>query len=276
MSSDCTHECSACSENCSERTAESFLKSPREGAHIGKVIAVISGKGGVGKSLVTGLMAAELQRKGHRAAVMDADVTGPSIPQMFGVHEKAEGGEGYILPVRSKSGVQLMSMNSLLPNETDPVIWRGPIIANIVEQFWTTVAWQDVDYMFVDMPPGTGDVPLTVFQSLPISGVLVVTSPQELVGIIVEKAVHMAAMMNKKVLGIVENMAYFTCPDCGAQHSVFGESRVAEAAEKFGIPNVARLPLDPALAKACDEGRIEEVRAEGITALADYIERGAY
>jgi Mrp family chromosome partitioning ATPase len=276
MSENCTHNCSSCSESCSDRQAESLLKAPHAGTHVGRIIAVVSGKGGVGKSLVTGLMASEMQRRGHSAAVMDADVTGPSIPQMFGVHDKARGGENYILPATSATGVKLMSMNILLPNETDPVVWRGPLIAGVVEQFWTDVVWGDVDYMFVDMPPGTGDVPLTVFQSLPVSGVLVVTSPQELVGMIVEKAVNMAEMMHKKVLGIVENMSYFTCPDCGAQHSVLGESHIDIAAAKYGIAHVAKLPIDPAIAKACDDGRIEDVKLEEIAELADYIERGEY
>lgn len=276
MSENCNHDCSNCTESCSERDPKSFLKAPHEGSYIGKVIAVVSGKGGVGKSLVTSLLASEMQRRGHSAAVLDADVTGPSIPQMFGVHEKARGGEDFILPAVSAGGVKMMSMNILLQNETDPVVWRGPIIANAVEQFWTEVVWGDVDYMFVDMPPGTGDVPLTVFQSLPVDGVVVVTSPQELVGMIVEKAVNMAGMMKKKVLGIVENMSYFTCPDCGAKHSVLGVSHVAEAAERFGIEKVAKLPIDPAVAAACDAGRIEDIREEGITELADYIERGVY
>lgn len=277
MSENCSHDCSSCSSGCSSRDPASLIKPPHEGAHIGKVIAVVSGKGGVGKSLVTGLLAAEMQRRGHSAAVLDADVTGPSIPQMFGVHERAMAcGDNCILPARSETGVQMMSMNILLPSETDPVVWRGPVIAGAVEQFWTDVAWEDVDYMFVDMPPGTGDVPLTVFQSLPVNGVVIVTSPQELVSMIVEKAVNMAGMMDKRVLGIVENMSYFTCPTCGAKHSIFGESHIGEIAGRFGIGQVARLPVNPAFAAACDDGRIEDLLVNDLTEFADYIERGAY
>jgi Mrp family chromosome partitioning ATPase len=276
MSENCSHDCSSCGESCAERDPKSFLKPLHAGSAVGKVIGVVSGKGGVGKSLVTSLLAAEMQRRGHRAAVLDADVTGPSIPQMFGVHEQALGGEDYILPVQSGSGVQMMSMNILLPNETDPVVWRGPVIAGAVEQFWTDVIWDNVDYMFVDMPPGTGDVPLTVFQSLPVNGVVVVTSPQELVGMIVEKAVHMADMMHKRVLGIVENMSYFECPDCGKRHSVLGESHVDEIAEKFGIAQVAKLPIDPAFARACDAGQVETLRPDSMREFCDFIERGAY
>ena len=276
MSDNCTNDCSSCGESCAERTAPNFLKPLHEGAAVGKVIAVVSGKGGVGKSLVTGLLASEMQRRGHRAAVLDADVTGPSIPQMFGVTGPATGGENFILPMQSETGVQLMSMNLLLEKATDPVVWRGPVIAGAVEQFWTDVIWDDVDYMFVDMPPGTGDVPLTVFQSLPVNGVVIVTSPQELVGMIVEKAVNMAGMMDKKVLGIVENMSYFECPDCNKRHNIFGESHIDEIASRFGITQVAKLPIDPSFAAACDAGKAETLRPEDIIAFADYIERGAY
>ena len=275
MSENCNHDCSSCAENCESRQ-QSFLKPLHEGSAVGRVIAVVSGKGGVGKSLVTSLLACEMQRRGHRAAVLDADITGPSIPQMFGVHEGARGGENFILPVTSRGGIQMMSMNVLLPKETDPVVWRGPVIAGAVEQFWTDVIWDDVDYMFVDMPPGTGDVPLTVFQSLPVNGVVVVASPQELVSMIVEKAVNMAGLMNKRVLGIIENMSYFTCPDCGKKHSVFGESHIDETAARFGIGQVAKLPIDPAYAAACDAGEIESLKVPELTELADYIERGAY
>ena len=271
-SSNCNHDCSSCAENCSSRSPESFLKPLHEGSRVGKVIAVVSGKGGVGKSLVTGLLACEMQRRGHRAAVLDADVTGPSVPQMFGVEGPARGGESFILPCSSMGGIQMMSMNLLLPHTTDPVVWRGPIIAGAVEQFWTDVLWDDVDYMFVDMPPGTGDVPLTVFQSLPVNGVVVVTSPQELVGMIVEKAVNMAGMMNKPVVGLVENMSYFVCPDCGKRHSIFGESRIDETAQHFDIPVVAKLPINPGYAAACDEGRIETVEVPELGELADTIE----
>lgn len=273
----CTHDCSTCGEACAhEHEAESMQQPLRPGSRVDKVIAVVSGKGGVGKSLVTSLLACEMQRRGHRAAVLDADITGPSIPQLFGVHEGARGGENFILPVETKTGIQMMSMNVLLPKETDPVVWRGPVIAGAVEQFWTDVIWNDVDYMFVDMPPGTGDVPLTVFQSLPVNGLVVVASPQELVGMIVEKAVNMAGLMNKRVLGLVENMSYFVCPDCGKRHSVFGESHIDETAKRFGIEHVAKLPIDPAYAAACDAGQIESLKVPELTELADYIERGAY
>ncbi|HIQ78484.1 MAG TPA: Mrp/NBP35 family ATP-binding protein [Candidatus Scatomorpha intestinavium] len=272
----CTSDCSSCGENCPSRKQQSFLKPLHDGSAVGRVIAVVSGKGGVGKSLVTGLLAAEMQRRGHRTAILDADVTGPSVPQMFGIHEMARGGEDFILPVSSSTGIQMMSMNVLLPHETDPVVWRGPVIAGAVEQFWTDVVWDNVDYMFVDMPPGTGDVPLTVFQSLPVNGVIVVTSPQELVGMIVEKAVNMAGMMNKRVLGIVENMSYFVCPDCGRRSSIFGESHINETAARFGIGHVAKLPIDPKVASACDAGKIETLNMPELTGLADYLERGAY
>ena len=220
-SENCTNDCSTCGENC-EHAAESLQQALRPGARVDKVIAVVSGKGGVGKSLVTSLLACEMQRRGHQAAVLDADITGPSIPQAFGVHGGAMGGEDFLYANRTRTGIEIMSINLLLPNETDPVVWRGPVIAGAVTQFWTDVQWENVNYMFVDMPPGTGDVPLTVFQSLPVAGVVVVTSPQELVGMIVDKAVNMADMMHVPVLGIVENMAYYTCPDCGKQHAIFG------------------------------------------------------
>ena len=271
-STNCNHDCSSCGADCSSRTAESFLKKLHEGSSVKKVIAVVSGKGGVGKSLVTGLLACEMQRRGHRTAVLDADVTGPSVPQMFGVEGPARGGEDFILPLKSMGGIQMMSMNLLLPHTTDPVVWRGPIIAGAVEQFWTDVIWDDVDYMFVDMPPGTGDVPLTVFQSLPVNGVVVVASPQELVGMIVEKAVNMANMMNKQVVGLVENMSYFTCPDCGRKHSIFGDSHIDEIAQRFGIPVVAKLPIDPNYAATCDEGKIELLEVPELRELADTVE----
>ena len=267
----CTHDCSTCGENC-EHAAESLQQALRPGARVDKVIAVVSGKGGVGKSLVTSLLACEMQRRGHQAAVLDADITGPSIPQAFGVHGGAMGGEDFLYANRTRTGIEIMSINLLLPNETDPVVWRGPVIAGAVIQFWTDVQWENVNYMFVDMPPGTGDVPLTVFQSLPVAGVVVVTSPQELVGMIVDKAVNMADMMHVPVLGIVENMAYYTCPDCGKQHAIFGESHIEAIAAKHGIPNTAKLPIDPAIAAACDAGRIEDVQGDWLSSLADAIE----
>ena len=252
--SECTHDCSTCGEACASREPESFLKPLHEGASVKKVIAVVSGKGGVGKSLVTSLMASEMQRRGYNCAVLDADITGPSIPKSFGIHQHATGTEEYLIPVTTHSGIQVMSINLILQDETEPVVWRGPVIAGAVTQFWTDVMWTDVDYMFVDMPPGTGDVPLTVFQSLPVNGVVVVTSPQELVQMIVKKAYNMAQMMKVPVLGIVENFSYLECPDCGKKISVFGESHVDEVAGELGIPVFAKLPIDPAKASAADAG----------------------
>ena len=271
--SECTHDCSSCGKDCAERTAESFRKNLREGASVKKVIAVVSGKGGVGKSLVTCLMATEMQRRGFNCAVLDADITGPSVPKSFGVHEHCMGTDEYLLPVTTHSGMQLMSMNLLLENETEPVVWRGPVIAGAVTQFWTDVLWQDVDYMFVDMPPGTGDVPLTVFQSLPVDGIIIVTTPQDLVGMIVEKAVHMAEMMHIPVLGLVENMSYFKCPGCGREHAIFGESRVEALAKRFGIAHWARLPIDPAVTAMVDAGEVESVSGEHISSIVDAIEK---
>ena len=271
--SECTHDCSTCSQNCSERTAESFRKPLREGASVKKVIAVVSGKGGVGKSLVTSLLASEMQRRGHNCAVLDADITGPSIPKSFGIHEHCMGTEEYLLPVTTHTGLQIMSMNLILENEREPVVWRGPVIAGAVTQFWTDVLWQDVDFMFVDMPPGTGDVPLTVFQSLPVNGIVIVTTPQDLVGMIVEKAVNMAGLMNIPVIGIVENMSYFKCPDCGKEHAIFGESRVEELAKEYGIPHVAKLPIDPVITTMVDAGEVESVTGSYVSGLIDVIEK---
>ncbi len=272
--SDCTHDCSSCSQNCGERTApSSFLKELNPYSHVGKVIAVVSGKGGVGKSLVTSLLAAESQRRGHRCAVLDADITGPSIPKSFGIREKATGTDEFLLPVTTATGIQVMSINLILEQDTEPVVWRGPVIAGAVTQFWTDVLWQDVDYMFVDMPPGTGDVPLTVFQSLPIDGVVIVTTPQDLVGMIVAKAVNMAGMMNVPVLGLVENMSYFKCPDCGKEHAIFGESKAAELAKLYGIPHYARLPIDPEITAKVDAGKVEFVSGELVSGLLDDMEK---
>ena len=231
----------------------------------------MSGKGGVGKSLVTGLMAVLAQRNGDKAAILDADITGPSIPKMFGVHDKAMGCEDGILPAESRTGVKMMSVNLLLENDTDPVVWRGSLISGTVKQFWTDVVWGEVDYMFVDMPPGTGDVPLTVFQSLPVDGIIVVTSPQELVGMIVEKAVNMAKLMNVPVLGIVENMSWVACPDCGKKIFPFGESRTAQVALEHGVPLLAQLPLDPALARECDTGVIELFNEDWMNPVMDAV-----
>ena len=257
MTQNCSHNCESCSENCSERTKESLLEKPNEMSHIKKVIGVVSGKGGVGKSLVTSLLAVQAQRNGYKTAILDADITGPSIPKAFGLHGHAEASEWGLFPVKTANGIEVMSLNLLMKNETDPVVWRGPLISGAVKQFWTDVVWGDVDYMFIDMPPGTGDVALTVFQSIPVDGVVIVASPQELVGMIVEKAVNMAKLMDVPVLALVENMSYITCPDCGKEIRVFGESHIDEIAEKHGVDTVAKLPIDPALAAACDAGTIE-------------------
>ena len=273
--SECTHDCSTCGKDCADRTAESFRKSLRKGASVKKVIAVVSGKGGVGKSLVTCLMASEMQRRGFNCAVLDADITGPSIPRSFGVHEHCMGTDEFIYPVTTPSGLQLMSMNLILENETEPVVWRGPVIAGAVTQFWTDVMWRDVDYMFVDMPPGTGDVPLTVFQSLPVDGLVVVTTPQDLVGMIVEKAMRMSELMDIPVLGLVENMSYFKCPDCGKEHFIFGESRVAALAEQYGVGHYVRLPIDPDITAMVDAGKVEAVSGAHIAPMVDAIQKEA-
>ncbi|MBQ7646876.1 MAG: P-loop NTPase, partial [Clostridia bacterium] len=240
--SDCNHNCSSCSADCKSRNAESMLEQPHEMSHIKHVIGVVSGKGGVGKSLVTSLLSVILQRRGYKVGILDADITGPSIPKIFGANQKAEGSEYGIFPVETSSGIKIISANSVLEHDTDPIIVRGPIIAGTVKQFWTDVIWGDVDYMFVDMPPGTGDVPLTVFQSLPVDGIIIATSPQELVSMIVEKAYNMAKLMKIPVLGIVENMSYFKCPDCGSVHKIFGESRIDETAKKLEIDSVSKIP----------------------------------
>ena len=271
--SECTHDCSSCGENCPSRTSpESFLKPLNPYSSVKKVIGVVSGKGGVGKSLVTSLLASEMQRRGYRCAVLDADITGPSIPKSFGITQHAMGTDQFLLPVTTQSGLQLMSINLILENETEPVVWRGPVIAGAVTQFWTDVLWQDVDYMFVDLPPGTGDVPLTVFQSLPIDGVVIVTTPQDLVSMIVAKAVNMAGMMNVPVLGVVENMSYFRCPSCGEKHQIFGASKVEQVAESFGIAHFCKLPIDPAVAAMVDAGQVESVPGGEIAPMADVIE----
>lgn len=259
--SECSHNCSSCGENCNERTAESLLAPLNSMSQVKKVIGIVSGKGGVGKSLVTSLMAAGMQKKGFRCAILDADITGPSIPKVFGIEGMANACEHGIIPARSENGVEIMSINLLLENTDDPVVWRGPIIAGTVKQFWTDVMWEDVDYMFVDMPPGTGDVPLTVFQSLPVDGIIVVTSPQELVSMIVKKAVKMAKMMNIPILGVVENMSYIECPDCNKKISVFGESRLDEIATEQNLDVLGRIPISPDIAAACDAGKVEEIDA---------------
>ena len=263
--SECNHDCGSCSANCESRTVDKseFLEALNPASSVKKVIGVVSGKGGVGKSLVTSMMAVSMNRKGRKTAILDADITGPSIPMAFGI-----GNEGVMtspdgklmLPARSMEGVEIMSANLLLDKDTDPVIWRGPVIAGAVKQFWSETLWQDIDYMFVDMPPGTGDVPLTVFQSLPVDGIIVVTSPQDLVSMIVGKAVKMAKMMNIPVLGIVENYSYLACPDCGKHISVFGESHIDEVAAHYELPVLAKLPIDPKLAAAVDAGKIEDAK----------------
>ena len=276
MSENCTHDCSSCGESCPSRNgdAQPDFRAPMNAhSNVKHVIGVVSGKGGVGKSLVTSLMAATMRRRGFNTAILDADITGPSIPKAFGVHEQLVADDEGIFPAVSATGIKMVSLNLLLEDETMPVVWRGPVIAGTVKQFWTDVKWGDVDYMFVDMPPGTGDVPLTVFQSLPIDGILVVTSPQELVSMIVEKAVNMARMMNVPVLGIVENMSYFKCDQCGKEHHIFGESHLDEIAERSGIANVARLPMDPEIARACDAGKIEMIGGDWLEKLADAIEK---
>ncbi|MBE6870585.1 MAG: Mrp/NBP35 family ATP-binding protein [Ruminococcaceae bacterium] len=258
MAENCTHNCSSCSQNCSSRKEkQSFIEKPHELSQIKKVIAVVSGKGGVGKSLVTSMLAVKSNRAGNKTAILDADITGPSVPKAFGIHERAKGDESGIYPVKSKFGIDVMSLNLLLANDTDPVIWRGPVIGGTVKQFWTNVIWGDIDCMYIDMPPGTGDVPLTVFQSIPVDGIIIVTSPQELVSMIVEKAVKMAKMMDIPVLGIVENMSYVKCPDCGKEHKIFGDSHIEKVAEEFGLEVLDRLPIMPEIAANVDSGTIE-------------------
>ena len=271
MAEDCTHDCENCGKSCSEREGgkPDFRAKLNPWSRVGKVVAVASGKGGVGKSLVTCLLAAAAAKRGLKAAVLDADITGPSIPRAFGISGGTVNGPNGIVPCVSKGGVRIMSLNILVENPGDPVVWRGPVIAGAVKQFWTDVCWDDVDIMFVDMPPGTGDVPLTVFQSLPVDGVVVVASPQELVGMIVEKSVRMAEMLEKKVLGLVENMSYFTCPDCGKRLEIFGPSRVDELAARHHIPVACRLPINPAFAAAVDRGAVESLECPDLAPLVD-------
>lgn len=273
MSSECNHDCSSCGSDCSDRNApQSFLAEPHPMSSIKKIIGVVSGKGGVGKSLVTELLAVGMNRRGKKTGILDADITGPSIPKAFGLDQKANGNDQGILPATTKTGIDIMSINLLLESTSDPVIWRGPVIAGAVKQFYTDVVWADIDTMFVDMPPGTGDVPLTVFQSLPVDGIIVVTSPQELVSMIVEKAVKMARMMNIPILGIVENMSYAECPDCGRKINVFGESHINEIALSHGLSVLGRLPIDPALAAMVDAGDIENFDKDWLTPALDAIE----
>lgn len=273
MSENCSHNCSSCSADCSSRKKESFLKEPHKKSSIKKVIGVVSGKGGVGKSLTTSLLAAFAQKQGKSVGIMDADITGPSIPHMFGVHEHATGSQEGIDTVLSPSGMQLMSMNLLLDDETTPVVWRGMVISGTVMQFWTDVIWRDVDLLFIDMPPGTGDVPLTVFQSIPIAGIVIVTTPQDLVKMVVEKAVNMARIMNVPVLGLVENMSYLSCPDCGKKIEIFGHSKAKALAAEYGIPAVARMPLDARISSLADAGRIEDYETDALQEVFEEIEK---
>ena len=274
MSETCNQSCSSCGEDCADRkeAKSDFREKPHELSHIKKVIGVVSGKGGVGKSSVTSMLAVAMRRKGYRVAVLDADVTGPSIPKAFGIRGKAAGDELGLRPLKSKTGIEVMSINLLLENDSDPVIWRGPILANTVKQFWTDVIWGKVDCMFIDMPPGTGDVPLTVFQSLPIDGIVVVTSPQELASMIVSKAVKMAEMMNVPILGLVENMSYFKCPDNGKEYRIFGESHIDEIARTHHLDVLAKLPIDPKISAACDQGAIELFEGDWFDGLAQKLE----
>lgn len=275
MIEECTHDCSTCSSNCGSKDPKSLLVAPHPNSKIGKVIGVVSGKGGVGKSMVTDLLAVEFARRGYHCGILDADITGPSIPKAFGITEKAQGNETTIFPVKSKKyGVDIMSINVLLENESDPVVWRGPVIGGTVRQFWSDTLWDNVDYLFVDMPPGTGDVALTVFQNIPIDGIVVVTSPQDLVSMIVGKAMKMASLMNIPVLGLVENMSYALCPDCGKKIHVFGESHISEIAEEYHVPVLAQMPINPALASACDNGTVEDLDCSYLEDAALVIERG--
>ena len=273
MSSACSGNCASCGSDCADRKAESLLAKLNEKASVKKVIAVVSGKGGVGKSTVTAMTAVAMARRGKRVAVLDADITGPSAPMAFGVKECQGATKDGLYPAVTRGGIQLMSINLLLDNDTDPVVWRGPVIAGAVKQFWTDVIWEDVDYMFVDMPPGTGDVPLTVFQSLPVDGIIIVTSPQDLVSMIVTKAVKMANMMHIPVLGFVENYSYLQCPDCGKHIEVFGKSHLDQVAEEFSLPVLARLPIDPQVAHCYDSGLMETVNTDALEDLLDAVEK---
>lgn len=275
MSEDCNQGCSSCAEECSDRQEEQtdFSEKLHEKSNVKKVIGVVSGKGGVGKSLVTSMLAVTMNKKEYKCAILDADITGPSIPKAFGIDERARGSDLGINPSISKTGIEIMSTNLLLENNTDPVIWRGPIIANMVKQFWTDVIWTDIDFMFIDMPPGTGDVPLTVFQSIPVDGIIIVTSPQELVSMIVSKAVKMAEMMNIPIIGLVENMSYFRCPDNGKDYKIFGESHIEEIAKNHNLQVLAKVPIDPKISEACNQGEIELYKENHFDALLKTLEK---
>ena len=268
---ECTHDCSSCSENCADRKPESFLEEQNKFSNVKKVIGVVSGKGGVGKSLVSSLLATEMRKSGLRVAVMDADITGPSIPKMFGLTSRAECCDDGLYPVTTKGGIEVMSINLLLEDQTDPVVWRGPVIGGTVKQFWTDVIWGDIDVMLIDMPPGTGDVPLTVFQSIPVDGIVVVTSPQELVSMIVKKAVKMADMMNINVIGAVENMSYVVCPDCGKKIEIYGKSRIEDICRENNIDVYSQIPFDTSIASLCDKGDIESYDGDYVKNIVDKI-----
>ena len=271
MSESCTHNCSTCSSNCSSREKNSLLEQPNELSSVKHIIAVVSGKGGVGKSLVTSMLAVNMSRLGYKTAILDADVTGPSIPKSFGLKATVEGDEHGMIPPTTTSGIDIMSVNLMLDDETKPVVWRGPVIAGAVKQFWTDTIWHNIDYMFIDCPPGTGDVPLTVFQSIPIDGIVIVSSPQELVSMIVEKAANMAQMMNVPVYGLVENMSYVKCPDCGKEIKVFGDGHMEKIAEKFGYDLLGRIPMDPKLSALVDKGWIEMMDNNYLEAAAEVL-----
>jgi Mrp family chromosome partitioning ATPase len=273
MGSSSNNSCTTPSDDCVENKKVDFSAKPHELSNIKKVIGVISGKGGVGKSLVTSMLAVAMNRKGYNSAILDADVTGPSIPKAFGLNKKAIANELGLIPAKSSTGIEIMSTNLLLEHETDPVIWRGPIISNMVKQFWTDVVWNDVDFMFIDMPPGTGDVPLTVFQSIAVDGIIIVTSPQELVSMIVSKAVKMAQMMKIPIVGIVENMSYFKCPHCNKEYQIYGESHIEEIAQRYNINVLSKLPIDPKIAAACDNGKIEHFAGDWLENIAQVLEK---
>ena len=273
MAEECTHNCSTCSANCSSRQQGIPKEQLNELSSVKHVIGIVSGKGGVGKSIVTSMLAVQMQRKGYKTAILDADITGPSIPRAFGLTDRIMSDGEHMLPVRSKTGIDVVSVNLLLDDETKPVVWRGPVIAGMVKQFWTDAVWNEVDYMFVDMPPGTGDVPLTVFQSLPLDGIIIVTTPQDLVSMIVEKAANMAQLMNIPVIGLVENMSYVVCPDCGKKIQIFGDGKVNEVATKYGYEIIGKLPMDARLASLCDKGIIELMENDYLDDAADKIEK---